>query len=173
MKIFGISGIVLGVLAIAGVLLITLTKEKTGYIDASKVFAEFPMKKELEKELKSVEKSRTHILDSLKLNLKLQYDALQGDKNPSKDAVSRYRETEQQYYLKERQFREENENMSEQYTAQVWQQLNQYIKEYGDQNGYDYIYGATGDGNLMYARKGNEVTDKVSEFVNSRYNGKK
>lgn len=173
MKIFGLSGLVLGILAVAGVLFLILSKEKTGFIDATKVFAEFPMKKELETELKSTEKTRTMILDSLKLNLKLQYDALQGEKNPNKESIAKYRETEQQYFLKERQFGEENQNMSEQYTAQVWQQLNQYIQEYGEQNGYDYIYGVTGDGNLMYAKKGNDVTTEVLEFVNSRYNGKK
>ena len=50
-------------------------------------------------------------------------------------------------------------------------QINSFVAEYGEQSGYDYVFGVTENGNLMYAVKGNDVTDKVIEALNKKYEG--
>ena len=63
------------------------------------------------------------------------------------------------------------ENMSNQYTMEIWKQINQYISDYGHANDLNFIYGATGSGNLMFARDAYDITEEVIEYCNKRYEG--
>jgi len=36
-------------------------------------------------------------------------------------------------------------------------------------NWYTYIFGATGDGGLMYAKEGLDITAEITKFVNTKY----
>jgi outer membrane protein len=45
--------------------------------------------------------------------------------------------------------------------------INDFIKEYGKKHGYKYIIGATGQGNLLYANEGNNITDKIIIGLNN------
>jgi len=75
--------------------------------------------------------------------------------------------------LKKRQeeFQAENQEKVSELNNQMFTQLNQYIKEYGDQHGYTYIFGTTSDGNIMYAKESEEITEKVRVFINKKYQG--
>ena len=64
------------------------------------------------------------------------------------------------------------EVMAKQYTDQIWEQLNQYIKDFGTQHKYKFIFGSRGDGNLMYAEEQDNITSEVLTYVNERYQGK-
>lgn len=55
----------------------------------------------------------------------------------------------------------ENEKM-----APVIAEVNKKIKEFGDKNGYDIIFGATAGGNIIYAKQGINITGKVIDFLN-------
>lgn len=57
-------------------------------------------------------------------------------------------------------------------TQGVLNQINSYVKEYGEQNGYDLILGTTLEGNVLYGKDGIDVTDKVLKGLNESY-GKK
>ena len=63
------------------------------------------------------------------------------------------------------------EHMSNQYTVEIWKQINQYISDYGHANDLNFIYGATGSGNLMFAKDAFDITDEVIEYCNKRYEG--
>jgi outer membrane protein len=144
---------------------------KIGYINSSKVFNEFKLKKELEKDLKKLESSRQSLIDSLKLDLDMKFEKVNGSKKVIQQEVDEYKRMQQQFYLKEKQFKDDYESMAGQYTAQVWKQLNQYIKEYGEKNAYDYIFGTKGEGEIMYANDSEDLTGKVTEYANSKYEG--
>jgi outer membrane protein len=55
---------------------------------------------------------------------------------------------------------------------QIWNQLNSYVQEYGQEHGYDYILGATGDGGIMYASEAKNLNEEVISYINDKYNGK-
>ncbi len=67
----------------------------------------------------------------------------------------------------QKQIQEENQKM----TQTVVNDINDYIKEYGKQNGYPIIFGAGGNGNIMYAKESTNLTSKVLEGLNNRYRG--
>jgi len=75
----------------------------------------------------------------------------------------------EQYLQKYRYEQQQLQQKAEQYTSQIWEQINMGIVEYGQNNGYDYILGAGGDGSLMYADSSRNITSEVLEYINQRY----
>lgn len=128
---------------------------KTGFIINQKVFEEFQGKKEMKMKLEMVRKEGLKELDSIKSVI-----------------TNSYSEEAQRFY-EEKMFALENKerNIAELYSNNLWTQINQYIQEYGKQEHYDYIYGATGSGSLMYAKDGNDITKEVIAFINKKYEG--
>lgn len=58
-------------------------------------------------------------------------------------------------------------------TEQVLNQVNGYIKEYGDKNGYDLIEGTTNGGNILYGSTSMDITEELLKAINRMYKGKK
>lgn len=160
----------IGVCAVIVLLLLIMkVNRKIAYVSTYQVYEQFKLKKELEEKLNKTQLSRQVILDSLKA--KMQFTISNNLLSESEKSL-KINEIKENYYLKEKQFNQENESQSQQYTAQIWEQLNQYMKEYGKEEGYTYILGASGQGNIMYADEAEDISKQVIEFVNKKYDGK-
>ena len=48
-------------------------------------------------------------------------------------------------------------------------EINGYIKYYGKEKGYDFILGATDNGNIVYAAEGKDITEEVLAGLNKQY----
>lgn len=57
-------------------------------------------------------------------------------------------------------------------TGEVVQQINAYLKKYGEENGYKIVMAATEYGNIAYADEGLDITEDVLEGLNQEYSGK-
>lgn len=132
------------------------------FMDSFQVFEEFTMKQEydklLEKEV-SAERSR---LDSLANSLQLMVSdktATEVQINADKTAYFRYKENYEKAFGA----------LSEKYTSQVYERLNDYIKDFGKQKHYRLILGASGQGNVMYVDKGADITAELITFINQKY----
>lgn len=68
----------------------------------------------------------------------------------------------------QKQIKEEDQKM----TQTVINDINGYVKEYGKDHGYPIIFGAGGNGNIMYAEDASDLTAKVLEGLNEQYEGK-
>ena len=143
---------------------------KLAYVNNKKLFEDFIYKKELEKELTKIEHMKKAVLDSLRLDLEFRAEQLGGKKNTQAE-ISQFHAYEQQFLIKEKQFTENYDNVAKEYTDQVWKQLNQYVKDYGQEHSYNMVFGTTNSGEIMYADEAEDLTDKVLEFANSRYQG--
>lgn len=55
-------------------------------------------------------------------------------------------------------------------TEGVINQINSYIKEYGEKNGYDMIFGATMAGNVLFGKDAIDITEDVLKGLNDSYN---
>lgn len=147
---------------------------RAGYISNGEVYEEFVLKKELESKMKNTKNMRKALLDSMLLELQMTAREIEANRLKNDDPKVRQFETmRQQYLIKEEQFNSENARLEEQYTDQVWNQLNQYIQDYGKENGYAFIHGAVGNGSLMYGEEKHNITREVIEYVNKKYDGKK
>ncbi len=65
----------------------------------------------------------------------------------------------------QKQLKEEDQKV----TQTVINDINDFIKEYGKQNGYQIILGATGSGTIMYADEGTDLTEKVLTKLNAGF----
>lgn len=148
---------------------------RPAYIEIKKVFNGFQMKTELEGKYKMTQKGRDKILDSLSLNLKIMSKHLNEQKNQkgevNKEELYQFEYNREEFIKLKKQYEEDNAALSRKYDEQILTQLTQYVIEFGKKNGYDIIFGADGNGSLMYAREVYNVSDEVILFINNKYKG--
>ncbi len=134
--------------------------ERVGFVRIHKLFADFDGKKELEKELLTLKDKQQFVLDSLLLEVKT--SSLEGV------------ELEQKKMILQQVSIEFENNLSKQATQSdehIWKQINQYVEEYGKENKYTFLYGAGGNGAIMYGDSTKDVTQKVLVYINNKYKG--
>lgn len=56
-------------------------------------------------------------------------------------------------------------------TTGVVQEVNTFLKEYGERNNYRIIFGAIEAGNIVYAEDALDLTEEVLDLLNKRYRG--
>ena len=144
--------------------------KKIAYVNTSLVYDGFKLKKELETKYKTVQLTRQNLLDSIKF--KVQYLSLKGNAI-SENEKMQINELQRSYLVKEKEFNQDNEATAAQYSEQIWKQINQFMNDYGKANNFDVIFGATGQGNIMYAKEQDDITKEILEFINSKYEGGK
>jgi outer membrane protein len=166
------TGATVALSATALVISLTGNKPRTVYIDTGRIYSEFKLSKELNAELESTIKARRASLDSLYRSTKQNMEILQKKAGAKEEELAVAAMQEQAYFKRERQVEAENQNTSLAYNDKIWNQLNQYIMDYGKEHGYSFILGANGQGNIMYGDKQNDLTEETIHYVNARYEGK-
>lgn len=106
-------------------------------------------------ELKNYEKERASLTTK---ELKLKQELLAN----KQQQINSYQEAIQ------KQMQEEDKKV----TQTVINDINDYVKEYGKQNGYKIIFGASGSGNIMYADESTDLTDEILKGLNDDYKKK-
>lgn len=106
-------------------------------------------------ELKTYEKERASMTEK---ELALKQELLQN----KQQQINNYQQAVQQ------QIQEEDQKM----TQTVINDINDYVKAYGKSHDHPIIFGAQGNGNIMYAHEGTDLTDKILEGLNKQYHGK-
>lgn len=144
---------------------------KIAHVKTAVLYDEFEFKRVLEKKLEEVKSQRKNILDSMMLRLEVLSQEIREKKLAEDDSkITVFQQRRNEYLEKEKQFSEDNHALAEKYTSEIWDQLNQYVKDYGNQMGYSYIFGADGSGALMAAEMGRDITEEVKIYVNERFN---
>lgn len=134
--------------------------ESVVYIDNVKVFEDFSMKKDFDKVLETDMLSEKASLDSIENRINY-FESLKMSEESVK-ARNEYSFIQNQYSVK-------FQKLANDYTNQVNERLNQYLKEFGDSMNYDFILGTNGSGNVMYAKDTLDVTSQVIDFINNAY----
>lgn len=145
-----------------------LNKEKIAYVEINDLYSKFELTKSMDQEFKKVVSSRERVLDSMKLELQMMVKTkmnLEQEKN--------FVNQRKLFLEKTEQFKQDNQALSQEYLSKIWNRLNRLIKKYGKENGYTYIYGANGEGNLLYANDKKNITNDLIEFINTSYLGDK
>ncbi len=173
-KIFKLSAglLLLAILALQVVQLIDPPGKRLGYIDNVKVYENFQLKKELASQLQQFTSRQDRELDSL--NLQINQLAQQLDREQPKDkdlARAELTALLNEAESKSRAFAEDRARITNEFDEQVWTQVNQFVRDFGEAEEYDYIYGLTGDGSLMHAPESEDLTNEVIVYINERYHG--
>jgi outer membrane protein len=145
---------------------------RIAYVDPGELYDSFHMRKQLESRLAATEQARKNTLDSLMSELKVIQDDISHQKKRNEEDVRTLSLLQKSYMMKQEQFKREVESMSDKYNSEVYAQINEYVKDYGSNKGYKYILGANGQGSLMYAVEGDNITKDMIQYINERYDGK-
>lgn len=131
---------------------------KLGYIDLPRVTAEFDMAKEFQSQLETEFQGNKHYLDSLKISLMNTQDM--------SDDERRYH-----YGQTLQSFEQQQNTRTAELNDQVMKKLNGYVRQFADEQGYDFVYGAEGSGVIMAANTKLDITDQVLQYINKKYQG--
>lgn len=80
-------------------------------------------------------------------------------------------EMQRRFIYENNKLKEMGEYFTNNVSQQVWSRINLYVQEYGTENNYSIVLGTQGNGNIMYAQKELDITDKFIEFANKKYEG--
>ena len=168
--------ILLAIVIVLNLVLIGLTifslnsSPKTAYVKANELFEEFKGKQELEAKFTANGTEQQSMLDTLAMEIASLTNQLM--EQPNDQALQSQKRKKQLLYRElQQQFTEQNSNQNQQYTESILKQINQYTLEYGKEHGYDYIFGASGNGSLMYATDAKDITKEVLNYINKKYEG--
>lgn len=150
-------GLVLGLwlAVLTGYIIYDKTADNVVYIDLIRVHDQFDLTKELSAEYDGIKNQQQNIMDSLVL------------KNPFEDQVK----ANQYLRNQNNQFVANMEKISTTYNNQIWKRINQYVIEYGNKNGLDFVFGTKGEGHVMYSKQNKDKTEEIIMYINSRYGG--
>jgi outer membrane protein len=149
------------------------SNDKMAYINTQKLMADYHGMKDAIGEFQVKYKSWESSLDTLKSELEGQIKTFEANRNSmtekeqqlqiellkvKQDNIERYRQS----MIAKAQ--EEDKRMTE----AVLQRVNLEITKYGDQHGYNIIFG-TISGNILHANKKIDITEEIVEVLNSKY----
>ncbi len=143
---------------------------KTAYVDLAKVYSEFQYKKQLEQQLINVDRQAQFLLDSMEVQLN-GVAQLVSEKNKPDDQ-HQFQIMQRNYTMTRQELIENQQAKAQEYDEKIWIQLNQYLEDFADGGGYDYIIGARGDGTIVGGKPTYDLTPQIIHYVNQRYDGK-
>jgi outer membrane protein len=148
-----------------------------GYVQNKKLLSEYKglrdSKAGYEKKLATWQSN----LDTLSLEFRKEVEVFQA--TSSKMTAKEKKLTEELLSRKEDelvQYKNAVEQKAKEEEAQIvsssLNQINNYIQEFGKKKGYDYIIGVTDEGNMLYGRNADDITDQLLQDLNNTYSGK-
>lgn len=149
--IFSIINLV-AVVALTAYVLTRTQSPMHAFVVNQEVFNNFKGKLELESELGHVRSLHTKALDSVAAFTDLR----------SEERLREYQSLEGRYLQQEK-------DLSDRYTADVWRAINRSIDAFAREKGYDFIYGANGNGSLMSGNAAFNITQEVTDYCNQQY----
>ena len=165
-----LSVMALNIFLIGLVMFSMSSQPKTGFVKGAELFEGFKGQQELNAKFTASGTEQQTMLDTLTMEIANLTNQL--TENPDDKELSLQRQKKQLLYRElQQRFTEQNSTQNQQYTEAVLKQINQYTLEYGEKHGYDYIYGAAGNGSMMYAKDANDITKEVLQYINKKYEG--
>jgi outer membrane protein len=173
-NILSTIAIVLSLAAIAFAAIVYFNKKEIVYVDSMKLITNFKgakvAKDAYEKKI-AVWKAN---IDTLTMETNREIAKYEREKKGMSAREQKLSEqligTKQQQLESYRQATAENAAKEDQLvTGKVFKEINDFLKQYGEQKGYEFIMAATSAGNIVFAKKGNDITDEALEKMNAEY----
>lgn len=152
---------------------VVLTKDesdKSGYFLSSELYNNYDYKLELEEILKVDESKTTAQIDSLQKDLKYDYEYLTSIE-PNSEQLNIYRQKENYFLTTQQELEFDLSQKRQEYYSMIWDRINTSVNKYGEENQYNFIFGANGDGSVMYADNDKNITAELLVYINSDYAG--
>lgn len=151
-------------------------KPKIGYIKSTELFEGFVGMKEAKAKYEQKVGAWQANFDTLSkdyhqslLRFDREYQQMGAKERAEKTTLlrSQMQNLEQYKQTIEEKFKKEDDAL----TQGVYNQVNTYVKQYGEEQGYTIILGTTNNGNILYGRDQVDITERVLKGLNDTYKG--
>jgi outer membrane protein len=144
------------------------------YVDSMKLVSQYEGMKAARQELEAKVSVWKSNVDSLKAELEQKiavYEKGKGKMSATeRNLTEELLTTKQEQFMNYQQVIEEKIRKEDQeLTNKVLSKVNDYIKNYGRDKGYEIIMAATQVGNIVYAKEGNDITDEIVKGLNNEF----
>lgn len=169
--LFAIASLVLSIFSL-------MQNNQIVYVDSMKIFANYKgslkAKAEYEKKLAqwkaNIDTLTSELTSSITKHEKEKSKMSAREKKLSEELLVSKRQQLENY----RAAVSENASKEDQtVTSQVTKEINDFMNRYGEAHRYDFILGATNVGNVVFAKKGKNITEEVLKELNNEYQDKK
>lgn len=163
-------------IALATLLYLQWSETKLAYVDSARLLSKYQGMIDAKSSFQEKSTLWQSNIDTLEAELWSEQQKFQQEE---KQMTVRERKLSQELLLTKRQqlsdyvkaIREKANQEDSKVTAQVVEQVNTYLKDYGQKKGYRIIIAATEFGNLAYAEEGLDITEEVLTGLNKEYAG--
>lgn len=157
---------------VLGAVLTGCNEQKTGYVDTSRLLQEYSEMKEVEAEFTAKSESLKSELDSVAQQFQGEVMEFQGNMATMSKAEQ---EEAQMEFMRKQQMLQQSAQMksnrlrteSDAVIDSLVTKVKDFVADYGEDNGYTYIFGSNESANIMYAQEGLDITDEVLEQLNA------
>jgi outer membrane protein len=148
--------------------------ERIAYVDAVRLLSKYKGLADAREELNARSQTWQSNIDTLKL----EFDkAVTGYKNLTNSSTAKEKQLmEELIRVKEEQLisyqqtaQEQFQKQDQELSSKLLTKMNDYIKRYGQENGYSMIFTATHIGNIAYGDESVDITDEVLAGLNAEY----
>lgn len=147
---------------------------KTAYVDTGILMKEYQEAKDVEAKYKSKAAVLEKKLDAEIAKFKSDATAFQknaqanGQEWTQKNGQE-LQQREQQLQMQQQQIGQQLQEQSSAEMDKIIKEVKQFIKDYGKQNGYSYIYGSGMPATILYAEDKYDITKEISDLLNDKY----
>lgn len=154
-----------------GAIFASCNNQKTAYVDTTVLIQEYSEMKEVEADFSQRSESLKRELDSAAQGFQQEVMAFrdnaatmsEAERQAAQDELMRKQQMlQQQQQMRSGQLRQEGDQVIDSLITKV----KDFVKVYGEENDYTYIFGSNESANIMYAEEGLDITQEILEELN-------
>lgn len=150
---------------------------KTAYIDTAKLMEDYSAIKDLEARFKTKGEVKGRELEVEARKLKAEMNGFQQNAMAKGQAWAQQKGAELQQRQQQLQYAEQAimQQLQEEGSKErdsIVNEVREFIKTYGKDKGYDYIYGTGDAATVLYAKDSYDITKEISKAINEKYSSK-
>ena len=156
------------------IIYVEINKDKLGYVRSAVLIEKYygmqAMRTELDKNSSILQAN----IDTLKLDLQRninqynsEYLSMSKEERKLKEEMLYRQENELKKYIESVNI--DIEKREQELFNATLSQINASIEEYGKQHNFDYIFGTTSEGSLVYAKNCHDLTEELIKKINLEY----
>ncbi len=158
-------------------LLFSCNQEKTAYVNNTKLIQDYKGMKDTEAKFTKKSDKIKKLMDSMATGFQQKVQTYQATAESM--SASARQEKENKLMDEQQQLRQQQQVVSNTLNDQSSKAIDSivtvvkdFVADYGKENNYTYIFGSTESANIMYAKEGEDITEKIVTKLNAAYDGK-
>ena len=147
---------------------------KTAYVDTAELMKAYQEAKDIELKFKNKAAAMDKKMEADVAKFKT--DAMAFQKSAQANGQEWAQKNGQVLQQREQQLQMQQQQMGDQLQTQsttemdkIVKEVKQFIKDYGKENGYSYIYGTGSPATVLYAQDKYDITQEITDLLNEKY----